>query len=192
MTAIEKTALREQIIHNAVEIISSEGLKAFSVRNLAERIGYSYPMLYKVFKDQKDLLFHVMLTYKKQIIESVTSKKISGNDIESIIQISQAYCEFFIQYPNIFQLLYLENTQGMFRNKVDKLNYYHILSELIENPWQNITANSAWTESEALARISQINYLIHGALLLHLENKIDRDYRNLTLDLGPAIRNILK
>jgi len=192
MSPQDKDTLKEQILTNAVEIISSEGLQAFSVRNLAERSGYSYPMLYRVFKDQKDLLQHVMLRFRNRVTSAIESELTHSDPIENIQRITGEYCDFFIQYPNIFHLLYQDKSQGIFRHDDDKHNYYAIIKELMADSWRVLSENKAWAQAISEQRFAQLDYLIHGALLLHLDNKLSRNYSYLKDDLQNAISQLLQ
>ena len=58
---MDKKSILEQrmkgyFIQAAMEILRGEGIKDLSVRNVAEKAGYSYATLYNYFKDLNELL----------------------------------------------------------------------------------------------------------------------------------------
>ena len=54
-----KEEFRREILDAARELFLSEGYEKFSMRRLAEKIGYSTPTIYLYFKDKDDLLFAI-------------------------------------------------------------------------------------------------------------------------------------
>ncbi len=58
--AQEKQALRQAILTAAGELFLEQGYERFSLRKVAERIGYSPTTIYLYFRDKDDLLFTVV------------------------------------------------------------------------------------------------------------------------------------
>jgi len=56
----EKQALRQTILTTAGELFLEQGYDHFSLRKVAERIGYSPTTIYLYFRDKDDLLFTVV------------------------------------------------------------------------------------------------------------------------------------
>ncbi|MBN2263533.1 MAG: TetR/AcrR family transcriptional regulator, partial [Prolixibacteraceae bacterium] len=54
---IQEERMKGYFVQAAKDILKSEGIKAISVRNIADRAGYSYTTLYNYFKDVNDLVF---------------------------------------------------------------------------------------------------------------------------------------
>src|SRR5260370_8244484 len=58
--AQEKQELRQAILTAAGELFLEQGYERFSLRKVAERIGYSPTTIYLYFRDKGDLLFTVV------------------------------------------------------------------------------------------------------------------------------------
>src|SRR5260221_9833654 len=56
----EKQELRQAILAAAGELFLEQGYERFSMRKVAERIGYSPTTIYLYFRDKDDLLFTVI------------------------------------------------------------------------------------------------------------------------------------
>ena len=56
----EKQELRQAILTAAGELFLEQGYERFSLRKVAERIGYSPTTIYLYFRDKDDLLFTVV------------------------------------------------------------------------------------------------------------------------------------
>ena len=54
---IQEERMKGYFIQATKEILKGEGLRAASVRNIADQAGYSYATLYNYFKDIKELIF---------------------------------------------------------------------------------------------------------------------------------------
>jgi AcrR family transcriptional regulator len=73
----EKEELRQMILKTAGELFLEQGYDRFSMRQLAERIGYSVATPYLYFRDKDDLLFTVVdegfAHFKLQLVEAAAS-----------------------------------------------------------------------------------------------------------------------
>lgn len=108
---IQKERVREYFITSAKEILSSEGLGAATARNIAAKAGFSYATIYQYFKDTRNLLFICAQEFLKEsenFILQNSNTKLKGE--EKLINLSELYLKYFIQYPGIYELLFVENS----------------------------------------------------------------------------------
>ena len=105
---IQEERVRDYFIQAANEILRGEGISNLSVRNVAEKAGYSYATLYNYFKNIDELLSVCIFDFieeGKEFILDETKNIPKGKDkLEAIIK---SYIKFFIQYPGIFELFYI-------------------------------------------------------------------------------------
>jgi AcrR family transcriptional regulator len=100
---IQEQRMRGYFIQATKEILRGEGLRNVSVRNIAERAGYSYATLYNYFKDIKDLIFECVKDFQAECEDHVRREtKNSARGKEKIEAIVKAYVKYFVQYPGIF------------------------------------------------------------------------------------------
>ncbi len=111
---IQEKRMKEYFIEATKEILRGEGLRAISVRNISQKAGYSYATLYNYFKDVKDLIFECVRDFS-QDCEDFIEKKVKNvpPGVERIRAITKTYSLFFIQYPGIFELFFIENTTDL-------------------------------------------------------------------------------
>jgi AcrR family transcriptional regulator len=104
----EKEELRQMILKVAGELFLEQGYDRFSMRQLAERIGYSVATPYLYFRDKDDLLFTVVdegfARFKRQLEEAAVS---SDDPWERIFALGQAYVRFGLQNPVYYQLMFM-------------------------------------------------------------------------------------
>ncbi|MDD5061870.1 MAG: TetR/AcrR family transcriptional regulator, partial [Candidatus Marinimicrobia bacterium] len=106
---IQEQRIRGYFIEATKELLKGEGLKSVSVRNIADRAGYSYATLYNYFNDAKDLIFVCVKDFQVECAAFVRNETTQGgHGIEKIKAIINAYVKYFVQYPGIFELFFLE------------------------------------------------------------------------------------
>src|SRR6266516_7479694 len=88
----EKQERRQAILTAAGELFLEQGYDHFSLRKVAERIGYSPTTIYLYFRDKDDLLFtvveEVFTRFGQQLAEAAASTE---NPWERIIALGRAY-----------------------------------------------------------------------------------------------------
>lgn len=106
--------MRGYFIEATREILKGEGLKALNVRAVAERAGYSYATLYNYFKDLNELVFICVNDFMiecESFVEDHTREYQPGR--QRLKQRMIALIRYFIQYPGIFELFYLERMNSL-------------------------------------------------------------------------------
>ena len=107
--AQEKQALRQAILTAAGELFLEQGYEHFSLRKVAERIGYSPTTIYLYFRDKDDLLFTVVdegfVRFGQQLAAAAESQE---DPWERIIALGRAYVAFGLQNPMYYQLMFMQ------------------------------------------------------------------------------------
>ncbi|BBB32608.1 TetR family transcriptional regulator [Thermotomaculum hydrothermale] len=69
---------QQEIVEKAIEIIANEGLHKLTTKNLAEKMGFSEPALYRHFNDKKEILVTLIHFIEKNMLrltDQINSKK---------------------------------------------------------------------------------------------------------------------
>jgi AcrR family transcriptional regulator len=105
----EKQDVRQAILDAAAELFREQGYERFSLRQVAERIGYSPTTIYLYFTDKDDLLFTVadvgFTRFGEQLLAAATS---TADPIERLRAMGRAYIDFGIQNPAYYQLMFMQ------------------------------------------------------------------------------------
>ena len=170
---IQEKRMKAYFIQATKDILKGEGLKSVSVRNVAEKAGYSYATMYNYFVDVNELIFLCVKDFHeecKQFVLDRTKKKQKG--IPKIKELVMAYIGYFVEYPGIFDLFYLAKV-GDFGNKEDTINLIgSSLDNICEKEW-NYCLSRKVVQPEHLDLIkSQLRYTVIGLLLLYLNRRI--------------------
>jgi AcrR family transcriptional regulator len=107
----EKQELRQAILTAAGELFLEQGYERFSLRKVAERIGYSPTTIYLYFRNKDDLLFTVVdegfVRFGQQLAAAAESQE---DPWERIIALGRAYVTFALQNPVYYQLMFMQRT----------------------------------------------------------------------------------
>lgn len=184
--------MREYFFQATREILKAEGLKGISVRNVAERAGYSYATLYNYFKDINELVFLCVSDFQEEcriFIAGQTKKSARGMDKISMIVMS--YMKFFMEYPGIFDLFYLEKV-GDFGNNQEIIDIIgRSLPEVCEAEWQYCIDNKLVTKKGVELLNSRLRYIVVGLLLFYLNRRTPKDYQEFLEEAKKQVDGVL-
>ena len=107
-----RSAVREVILDGAREAIDQLGYQAFSMRRLAEKIGYSPGALYLYFKTREELLNCLVDEAFDKLLEVVDQVHDSKDAVRSLKNKLRAYVEFGLRFPQHYQLAFLTPPTG--------------------------------------------------------------------------------
>ncbi|MFA6599132.1 MAG: TetR/AcrR family transcriptional regulator [Ignavibacteriaceae bacterium] len=185
--------MKSYFIQATKEILKGEGLKCISVRNVAERAGYSYATLYNYFKDVKDLIFECVLDFQEECEEFVKGETESTPSGPGKIKaIAKAYIKYFIQYPGIFELFFLEKTNELAHKQPTIMLIYSFLDKLSENEWDFCIKTDSMNAEEAVITRDTLHYTVIGMLLFYLNRRQPVTYKEFTERVEIQLNTILK
>lgn len=104
----EKLDLRRAILDAATELFGREGYEGFSLRQLAEAIGYSATTIYLHFKDKDDLLHHVVLEgFRSFGLEMQRAYDSAEHTLDRLEALGMAYLRFGLSHPLHYRLMFM-------------------------------------------------------------------------------------
>src|SRR5512145_2329275 len=128
---IQEQRMKGYFIQATKNILKGEGLKALSVRKIAEQAGYSFATMYNYFRDVNELVFLCASDFQQECREFVDDQtKKTAHGKEKLKAMTMAYVNYFVEYPGIFELFYLE--------KVGDLGHRQSTIDLISNSLDSI------------------------------------------------------
>ncbi|SFD23210.1 transcriptional regulator, TetR family [Chitinophaga sp. CF118] len=174
---IHEQRMKGYFLQATKEILKAEGLKSLSVRNIAEKAGYSYTTMYSYFQDINDLIFlcvHDFYEECKLYVKDRTKKR--GKNTTHLKSTIRAYADFFIQYPGIFDLFFIEKMEDFGNKKsiVDVIN--SSLDQICEEAWNDCIALNLISADHIEIMKSQVRSTVFGLLLLYLNRRIPSSY----------------
>ncbi|MBV8252054.1 MAG: TetR/AcrR family transcriptional regulator [Chitinophaga sp.] len=185
---IQEQRVRGYFIAATKEILKSEGLKSVSVRNIADRAGYSFASLYNYFKDAKELVFLCVKDFREECIayaqEKAASKPAGAKHLKAV---TLAYLEYFIQYPGIHDLFFNEKLSDIGHTGDTTSLVVSLLETLSESDWQHIAKHEKLSGKEVGHRQSALLLGTTGILSLYLNRRYPATYEAFLKQAGNFI-----
>jgi AcrR family transcriptional regulator len=108
----EKEELRQTILAAAAALFLEHGYEAFSLRQVAEQIGYSPTTIYLHFDDKTDLLFAVVDDAYADFSRRLQAAYDSTDDpLARIRALGDAYVDFGLANPAIYEMIFMHRTE---------------------------------------------------------------------------------
>jgi len=185
---IQEKRMKGYFIQATKEILKGEGLKGISVRNIADKAGYSYATLYNYFKDINDLVFVCVKDFQdecKQFVIDQTRNNSKG--IEKLKNSILAYIKYFVEYPGIFDLFYLAKV-GDFGNKQTIIEVINkSLDNVCINEWDYCLKHKIFMADKIEQLKDQLKYSVIGLLLLYLNRLTPNTYTHFIKEANAII-----
>ena len=116
----QRADTRRAILDAAIDLFQEHGYESFSLRQVAEAIGYTPTTIYLYFKDKDDLLFHAATegfdTFGKMLQAAYNS---SEHPLERLKAESQAYVRFALENPVNYRLMFMQRGEFLERETPD-------------------------------------------------------------------------
>ena len=131
---------RREILDEARELFVSEGYENFSMRKLAEKIGYSPTTIYLYFKDKEDLLLAICEEVAEQYLADL--KRIRARHADPLKTLRQALLyliEFGFNNPHQYKVFFFTSADvyGKKEEFMEKesmaRNSYLIFREIVQS-----------------------------------------------------------
>jgi len=120
----ERLELRELILKAAGQEFLEKGYDSFSLRRVAERIGYTPTTIYLHFRNKDDLLlatvqegFEAFDHHMKQTAEA------HADPLKRIEALGRAYIEFGLQNPALYRLMFMQRSDFYFMPRFVEENF---------------------------------------------------------------------
>lgn len=96
--------LAKSLIEIAVEFIEKNKTTAFTLRDLAHRLGVSHAAAYKHFDSKEDLLKKIALIGFDRLAQKFEAAKLQSNN--HVEDIGKAYVEFGLENPGYYRVMF--------------------------------------------------------------------------------------
>lgn len=116
--ALQKQELRAAILQAASELFLEHGYDAFSLRQVAERIGYSPTTIYLYFQNKDDLLLAAVqegfaaFDARLQAVAAATP-----DSLARIEALGRAYIAFGLENPALYRLMFMQRSDFYFASR---------------------------------------------------------------------------
>lgn len=128
---------RQAILEAATRMFEREGYEGFSLRQVAEAIGYTPTTIYLYFKDKDDLLFAVCQQGFAEFTEALDKAYQQNPDpLQRLHALAWTYLEFGLSHPLHYQVMFMQRSEWVTKatdskGEVEGSNSYTILMNAI-------------------------------------------------------------
>lgn len=169
--AAERQAVRERILRAGRELLIAEGLAKFSMRKLADRIGYTATALYFHFPDKESLLGEVVDQQFREFRQAFEVIGQQPDPIQRVAAMGLAFLQFGLEHPDYYRLMFLTSLQAIPKGRtLEKGNpsqdCYAFLLATVEEGLQAGRFAPAHRDAQELAQIFFSS--VHGIVAMQL------------------------
>lgn len=107
--AQQRQELRQAILTTAAALFLEHGYAGFSLRQVAEQIGYSATTIYLYFASKDELLFTIAdegFAHFQRLLDAASAGP--GDDLAALARIGRAYISFGLAQPAHYRLMFME------------------------------------------------------------------------------------
>ncbi len=188
---IQEQRMRGYFIEATKSLIQSEGVKSVSVRNIADQAGYSFATMYNYFKDAKVLIFECVKIFQDECEEFVLNRVgISTVGIQRIKLITKAYVHYFMEYPGIFDLFFIEKLGTVGKPEEMGHTIYSFLNYLCDSDWNEVRKLDKYTDHEIKTIQNQLNFIAVGMLLFYMNRMQPTSYLDFQQNLDEQLEMV--
>lgn len=162
--------LREMILDAAYDLVLNKGIKAVSIRSIANEIGYSIGTVYNMFSGMDEIVLYlndrVLSFFVDKLKEELKKSHLSAMD--NLLLIARCYLNFSKSHYNLWHLLFINKSMAFdklpkwYYKKIDELFRLvaHYIS-LLNLPALDIELEALmyWAGVHGIASLSQANKL---------------------------------
>lgn len=170
----EKQEVRQSILTAAREIALHEGWQAVTIRKVAERIEYSPSMIYEYFTSKEAILLELHNEGFRFLACALNTARCSSEDHEErIISMAEAYWEFAMCNPELYQVMH-----GLNGVPLDCREKPRVVHEAFDT---TVEALNEWSQCRGIDlpdvedAVRIFRAFLHGLVCLKMENRTHGD-----------------
>ena len=182
----QKAEVRGAILAAASELFLAGGLEGFSLRGVAERVGYSATTVYLYFDNKDDLLFSVSLEGFEAFGQALKDAyETTADPLARIGAIGRAYVAFGAAHPAHYRLMFMERGEFFLKENPNDckptINSFDIFVQAVHEAHAAGVLNT----EEPMSLVYTLWAAVHGLVALTLCVPVNdtRDLEKRTDDL---------
>jgi len=167
---------RQEIIAAARAIGVRNGWEAVTIRSVAQKLGYTSPLLYEHFRDKQDLLTQIAVEAIAMFEKELTAD-LPADPATALAKMAERYWAFMLEHKQLYRLANGMDGVPIDRDVVGKSA--QSLCTVIADIVQPLLGDKA-TEAEAHLLADELWALLHGMASLHLDRFAPFDLPRIT------------
>jgi AcrR family transcriptional regulator len=163
----EKQELRQAILSTAAELILEKGYEGFSLRQIAERIGYSATTIYLYYRDKDDLVAAVVEEGFTRFLRHLERVR-GGEPLARLGDLGRAYVRFGLDNPVFYQLMFMQRADLLAQARGPESRSEGASFQVLVDTVQAALDAGQLRPGDARAYSSTLWAIVHGIVALAL------------------------
>jgi len=164
----EKREVRRAILSAASELFLKHGYQHFSLRKVAEQIGYSPGTIYLYFQDKDEVLFTIMDEGFALFGQMLRTSFDHPDPRTRLMQVARAYVDFGLQNPSYYQLMFMQRTDYLLRSSDDLAQPHFAIMGMWVQAVKDAMAAGLFRPADLTATSDTLWALLHGVVSIAL------------------------
>jgi len=186
-----KEQIRANILQTAWAIVLQQGWQALSVRNIAEAIEYSVPVIYSHFVSKEDLLKEF---YKEGFRlfgeELIKSKQKHRTPEDQLFAMAKAYWDFAFSNKEYYQLMFGVNIECCFKGAITEEKM--CIKELMKTAITEVVKEGGATKAvDVPLKATTLWCILHGLVSINFTSRLLKEEGRTELVFDDAIKSFI-
>lgn len=167
---IQAKRMKKYFIDATKEVVKKEGPGEITVKKIADIAGYAPATLYNYFEDLNELMFYAGVDFFADSKDYVLNRVDGVEGLkEKIIISSKAYGRFFIENPNAFTLVFLQDIK--MPEEWREAGYVPDVAKLTTDYLVSYAKEGFIDEGSIETVLGLLSNSIHGTLLFYIKER---------------------
>jgi AcrR family transcriptional regulator len=199
----QKEELRAAILREAGDEFATYGYDGFSLRRVAERIGYSPTTIYLYFQNKDELLLETVRDGFSSFDTAIENAAKNTDPAARLCEIGMAYFEFGVENPALYRLMFMQRADffllrltGVGTDAEEKLaleteNALHhrvVAQELLVTAIQDGIKSGQFRPQDAILKADSLWASMHGLISLAIGPLMSQEHAR---TVAPQLLEIL-
>lgn len=175
MSEKEEKSLQREILDTARQLLTTTGYARLSMRNIANKIGYSATSIYLYFESKDDLV-HALIDEGVELLgarlaDANASAKTPEGRLEAMCR---AYVAFGMERPEYYEIMYVLHPEYIKRYPAEKYRKARRNLEIMAAAVQDGIASGVFKDVEPMLAANLVWTQLHGVVTLLSSERVDK------------------
>ena len=175
MSEKQEKSLRREILDTARQLLTTTGYARLSMRNIANKIGYSATSIYLYF-DSKDDLVHALIDEGVELLGTrLAEANASASTPDARLEVMcRAYVSFGMERPEYYEIMYVLHPEYIKRYPAEKYRKARRNLEIMAVAIQDGIASGVFKDVEPMLAANLAWTQLHGVVTLLSSERVDK------------------
>ncbi len=171
----DQKGLQRLILDTARELLIATGYARLSMRNIANKIGYSATSIYLYYENKDDLVHALIDEGVDLLFEQMNDADSSASDAAARLRaMCNVYITFGLNRPQYYEIMYVLHPEYIKRYPAEKYRKARRILELIAGTMRETTEKGVLSEKESMLCANLAWAQLHGVVTLLSSERVDK------------------